>query len=63
MDLYKAIHQLELERIRIEESIRHLEQVLELGHVRRGRGRRFMPEAERQLVSNRMREYLSLIHI
>ena len=57
MDLLKAIHELELERQRIESSIQHLEQVLELGYLRRGRGRRYMPEAERQMVSHRMKEY------
>lgn len=57
MDLCATIKELTVERQRIDLSIQRLEQLLELGYVRHGRGRHSMPEAERQMVSNRMKEY------
>lgn len=57
MDLQQTIRELRIERDRLDESIRSLEQLQKIGVPRKGRGRRSMPDAERQIVSDRMRRY------
>ena len=57
VDLLQTIKELTLERQRLDDSIRHLEHVLQSGNLRRGPGRRSMPQSERQVVSMRMKRY------
>ncbi|HZT32284.1 MAG TPA: hypothetical protein VFA33_20520 [Bryobacteraceae bacterium] len=64
MDLYRVIQELREEKIRLEKAIAALEELHdakagEPGPAIRRRGRRFMPRAERLLVSERMKYYWS----
>ncbi len=66
MDLYKAIQELYAEKERLERVIASLEelqrttvQVPGLPSAARRRGRKSMSEAERKVVSERMKEYWS----
>lgn len=60
MDLSKAIRELYEEKRRIDEVIASMEDYLRANEalpVRRKRGRKSMGDAERQVVSERMRKY------
>jgi hypothetical protein len=66
MDLYKAIQELYAEKERLERVIASLEelqrttvQLPELPSAAKRRGRKSMSEAERKVVSQRMKEYWS----
>jgi hypothetical protein len=66
MDLYKAIQELYAEKERLERVIASLEelqrttvQLPDLPSVTKRRGRKSMSEAERKIVSQRMKEYWS----
>ena len=63
MDLHSIVRQLNEERARLDEVIRSLESLIALeGTFSKSlktsrRGRKEMPEAERRIVSERMRKY------
>lgn len=59
MDLQALIRDLQSELQRVERTIAAMESLTssENGHHKRKRGRKFMSEAERQQVSERMKRY------
>jgi hypothetical protein len=59
MDFWKALHELNAERQRLEKVIATLEALDAAGKkdAKSRRGRKGMPEHERRIVSERMKQY------
>jgi hypothetical protein len=59
MDFWKALQELHAERLRLDKVIETLEALDATGksESKSRRGRKEMPESERQVVSERMKQY------